>query len=341
MAYSDSVLPKILEKSDRIWADNQVKSQFDGKVDAALHLIGEQTARVNLLLQGKDRDVEIAWINACNVEAEDCVDACTIGGNELTTDKATYAIETCKQVKFKVPEKTFRDNLFDYTEVVATGMMKGRKELDEQIAQAAIAALNANSGVNAHASEKWTLSGTPTGSISEVAPGNFDLGLMFHMQYAAAQNRFSDPFLLSGFNLAEAIFNARMNAGNDSGKGDAMRASTIRVHQDFFNLEAVNTSGGTVSYYTYMVDKGAIAFASKNYYNPQPRTLDGIGHVLFSVPSMKLPGVVYDVTHTVTCTSGEYYHEYKLEAHFDWFINPTGCINTRTGILRFLRTPGV
>ena len=334
-AFDATILPTILDRADRLWMDNQVKSQFEAKTDVFQALKKEQTAKIDTALQGKDRAVKVGWITACNIVAADCDTSCTIGGQELDTAVAEYDITSCKKVAFKVPEQKFRDNLFDYTEVVAAGILKGMKELDETISAAGVAFLNANGGENAYASPLWTVAS----GITNIPAANMTLGLMFHFKYGADQNRFSDAALISGYNLAEPIFIAETNAGNDAGKGDAARSRLMRLYQDFFNIEKVNTSGSpaVTSYKTYMVDKGAVAFASKSYYDPAPRTLPGIGHVLFSRPSNNLPGVVYDVTYTVTCTSGVYFHEYKIEAHYDYFLNPTGCVAGRTGILEFLK----
>jgi hypothetical protein len=331
MAYTDSVLPNILLKADQVWADNQTKDQYKAKTDAFRAVERVNTATIGPSLSGKDKTVSVAWINACAIEAEACAASCTIGGNELTTDKSDYTISNCQEAKFKVPEQTFRSNLFDYTELVAKGIMRGMKGLDEKIVQAFVTFLNANGGANAWTgSSKWTVSGNDT----NIPAANWaDLGLMFDFLYAGQQNRFEDPVLFTGFNMSEPLFKAVTNQGNLDGKGEFARASTLPLFQDTYNVEAIN--GSTLK--TYMIDTGAVAFASKNYYDRVPRELPGVGHVLFSRPSNSLPGVVYDITYTVTCTGGVYYHEYKIEAHFDYFLNPTGCTATRTGILEFVR----
>lgn len=333
MAYTESVLPGVLLKADQVWMDNQTKSQYVANTDAFRALQRVQTAKVNNALQGKDKTVTVAWINACAILTDDCDDSCTIGGEELTTDSRDYQITTCKVAKFKVPEQTFRNNIFDYQEVVAKGLLRAMKSLDETIVKALITFLNANGGPNAWTgSSKWTV----TGNDTNVPAANWaDLGLMFDFQYAATQNKFADPVLLTGFNLSEQIFKAVTNQGNLDGKGEFERAKTLPLYQDFYNVEAVNAS----TLKTYMIDTGAVALASKAYYNAQPRELPGVGHVLFSRPSNNLPGIVYDVTYTVTCTNGVYYHEYKVEAHYEYLLNPTGCeVSGRTGILEFTRT---
>lgn len=337
MAYTDTVLPKILGKADALWADNQAKVQYEAKTDAWEALRRVNTARINTQLNGgKDRTVRVGWINACDIVVDDCNNACSPTHPELTTTAVDYTIGTCKEAGFRVPEETFRNNLFDYEDIVAQGMLKAMKELDETIVKGFISFLNANGGVNVWDGDKWTVSSTNT----NVPNANWTLGLMFDFQYAAARNRFMAPLLLSGYNLAEPIFTAKTNAGNDNGKGDAARLGTLPLVQDFFNVEAVNTDEeDVVTYKSYMVDTGAVAFASKNYYDRNPRTLEGgVGHVLFSRPSQNLPGVIYDIVYQTTCVSGVYYHTYTLEAHYDFFLNPTGCDNTsRTGILEFVR----
>jgi hypothetical protein len=326
--FTDSVLPKVLVKADRMWMDNQANAQYVGRVDAALNLMREQTAKVDGQLQGKDNTVTVAWLNACAITAEDCGSACTFAGNELESAKKDYTIATCKKSEFKVAEKKMRSNLFEYTDVVAQGLLASSKALDELIAKAAVSFLEANLGVNVYNNAAaWTITGTNT----TIPSAQWTAGLIGKFIIAGVKNKLVDPFLFSGENLSYEAWDAMMKVANAEGKGDQNKFTQMRKYFDLFNVEVINSP----KYKTYLVDRGAAALATKTYFDPAPRTLPGIGHVLFSIESRNLPGVRYDVTYTVTCSADEYFHNYKLEAHYDWLINPTGCTATATGILGF------
>jgi len=125
---------------------------------------------------------------------------------------------------------------------------------------------------------------------------------------------------------------ARTSGANADGKGDATRAQIMPTYEDVFNLPAVNTTAEI----TYMVNKGALAFASKGWYSTNPITLGG-NMTRFQVRNRFFPALVHDVDVHETCTSGVWYAHYRVKHAYQLFLNPTGCTATRTGILKFTK----
>lgn len=329
--FNSTNLPVMLEKADMIWADNQVNSQYMAKVDAWMHLQRVQTASVNTALQGKDKTVRVGWVNACNLATEACDSTCVTDGTALDSDYEDYTISSCRRVEFKINYNKFRDNLFNPDEAVAKGLLKAMKELDEYLAQEYIVFLNANGGTN-----EWSGWGTTSGGETTVANAEWNTGAFWKLNYTAQQNRFADATVLTGYNLAEVIYNARANAGNAEGKGDLVRTTGIASYIDPFNLETVNSG----TYKTYLVDTGAVAFANK-VYRPGRPTIWGGKYTYFSRPSQNLPGVMYDVEVLQDCSSGEDIEVYRVVANYNFLLNPTGCTATRTGILEFKNDGGI
>ena len=89
---------------------------------------------------------------------------------------------------------------------------------------------------------------------------------------------------------------------------------------------------------TFMIDKGAVAIASKNQYGSSPVTIsNGANITRFSVPSINLPGIVYDVVYKTECSGSDIIHKYKFIARFDVFLNPASeCDPDNTGVLSFI-----
>lgn len=330
--FAASNLPVVLEKADRLWADNIARAQYMAKVDAWQHLQRVNTASVSTALQGKDTTVRVAWINACDLAAATCAGTCLTDGTALDSDTEDYTLSTCKEVKFKLNYNQFRDNLFNAEDALAKGLMKAMKELDEKVVQDYITFLNANGGTN-----EWAGWGSQNAGNTEVADPDWNVGAFWKLKYTAEQNRFMDATVLTGYNLAEIIYNARANSGNADGKGDLVMTTGIASYLDAFNVETVN---GASTYKTYLVDTGAVTFASKTYNNNRPAMWGG-NRSRFTRPSQNLPGVVYDIETYQTCTSGEDIEVWAVSLKYDYFLNPTGCTATRTGILEFLNTGGI
>ena len=324
--FNETTLANIQVKVEEVWQDAIQQQDYVAQCNTIKAIQAQQTAKFGRFLTGKkDPTVEISWINACDVEAQSCTN-CTFSGNELSTNMEEKALTQCEEVVFYVNEGDFLDNLYDYEEVVAKGLLAATKALDEWWAGRGVVALNAFKGVNEVGDGS---KGDVDGSDTYVLPAYWDADLMSYLYMASIVNRFVNPFLISGKNLFESVWTAQKEACCEN---DDLKFGSMPIYFDLFNIDSANDP----DYITYMVHKGAIAFVTKAYYSPAPTKY--IDEWRWSIPSKNIPGVVYDVHYTNACNQNDdfHLHYYKVKTLGGIFLNPVGCTATRTGVLTFI-----
>lgn len=325
--FSETTLVDIQVKADEIWADRIQTEDYVPQAEVVKCIIDQTTARFGDLKGKKDPTVDVAWINACDVSADSCTD-CTISGTELSTNVEEYYLNREQCAEITVCENDFRQNFFDMEDVIAKGMLKASLALDEYWAAQVVAVLNANVGANEVTTGKGNVSGTTT----YIQPAYWDANLFGYFARVAIGNRFRRPMLISGANLFESKFIADFEACCENKRG---KFGTMDVCFDLFNIDSINTP----DLMTYMLNRGALAFVTKAYYEgvsaASPRIY--MDQHRWSMPSFNLPGVIYDVHYDNECSScGDFFtHSFKLKTFGDIFVNPVGCTETRTGILEF------
>jgi len=325
--FSETQLVNIQAKADSIWMDRIQKEDYVPQAEIVKCLIAQTTAKFGDLKGKKDPTVEVGWVNACDVSAASCTD-CTITGTELSTNVEEYYLNREQCAEFKVGEDAFRTNFFDFEDVVAKGLLKASLALDEYWAAQAVAVLNANVGVNESDGGKGTVSGTST----YVGAPYWNADLMGYFNRVSVQNRFKRPMLISGLNLYESIWTAEWEKCCENGIG---KFGSMDFCFDLFNIDSVNDP----DYVTYMLNRGALAFVTKCYYQgvTAANPMKYMDQYRWSMPSFYLPGVCYDVHYENNCDDGDFFsHEFKLKTFGDIFLNPVGCTSTRTGILEFI-----
>lgn len=327
--FTETDFVNIQAKADAIWMDRIQREDYVPQAQIVKCLIAQTTAQLgDLKNKNKERTIEIGWINACDVSAASCSD-CSISGTELSTNIEEYYLNREQCVEFVVHENDFRNNFFDYTDVVAKGFLKASLELDEWWAGQSVAVLNANLGVNESDGGKGSVSGTTT----YVDPAYWNADLMGYFNRVAVQNRFRMPMLISGLNLYESIWNAEYEKCCENGIG---KFGTLPFCFDLFNIDSANDP----DYLTYMLNKGALAFVNKCQYagNTAANPVKYMDQYRWSMPSYGVPGLCYDVHYENSCTgdNGDFHtHQFKLKTFGDIFLNPVGCTSTRTGLLSF------
>lgn len=324
--FNETTLANIQVKVEEVWQDAIQQQDYVAQCEAIKALKAQQTATFGRFLTGKkDPTVEVSWINACDVDDQACTN-CTFGGNQLSTNMEEKYITQCREVPFYVSEGTFLDNLYDYEEIVAKGLLAATRELDEWWASRAVVAMNAAKGVNEVGDgSKGDVSGTDT----YVLPAYWDADLMSYFYLCSIVNRFKNPYLISGKNLFESKYVAEIEACCENNN---LKFGAFPIYFDLFNIDSANTP----DYITYMVHKGAFAFYTKAYYGSAPTKY--IDEWRWSIPSRNIPGVMYDVHYTNACNEDDDFHThyYVVKTYGDIFLNPVGCTSTRTGILTFI-----
>lgn len=327
--FSASNLRDALLKADKMWADDMVRPDYEADVEVVRAIRAEQNANVTILEDTrKDVDVEVAWINACGVTVEDCPDICVMVGDELETDKKAYSLDLCKSAGFKVSEQKFRSNLMDMEDAVAKGTLAASRVLDNYLAQQLVAEIDSFSGVNAVTNGRGTVDGTNT----YVPEANWTPGLFAYFMRVATMNKFSNPYLLSGVNMWEQSLEVALDKLNGEGKGAAAKYKLMRQYYDLFNIDTVNDPDAV----TYLINRGAIAMAFKNEYERTPKVYNGAGITKSLTASRNIPGIFYDTIYTTECSGDDILHSWKMKLKAGIFLNPTGCTDTRTGVLRFV-----
>lgn len=327
--FTASQLSAAILKADNMWADSMLKADYTANVEVVTALRAEQTANVSILEnKDKDRNVKIHWLATCGNEVEDDDDdTCTIGGAEAGVDSKEYALTIKKKYGFSIKEDTFRTNEYNMEDVVARCFLDADKALSEAIAVSAVARVDSFKGVNQAAAGI----GTVVGSETEVHSADWTSRLFAYLTKVSKLNKFSSPFLLSGDNLFEERLVTMLSEANANGKGDKMLFSLLRTYFDLFNVDTVLSPLQK----TFMINRGAIAFASKAKYTAVPIKYKEQDR--WSIESRNLPGVRYDVYYTNKCTEDDMQHDFTVRAWYDFYNNPTGCTATNTGVLSFKR----
>lgn len=326
-------------KADQIWMDNATKQDYVPKADA-LKIIYEQTTAQLVSINGeqsKDNTIKLIWVDACDIEGQECsTTECIIEGEELSADCKTLTPNICYTVPFKVNEDTLRTSIFSPEELIAKGMLKATKILDEYMAQQIIAAIDTFKGVNVYPGDYGTVTGGGTvgNSDTTIASNLWTASLLGYFNLASQINKFNNPFLLSGSNLAIANWNAVAEGANADGKGNLNKFQSMTTYFDLFNMDSTFNP----DLVTFMLDKGAVAFAPKWRYSSTPRQIIGANsQTRYTVPSRTLPNVYYDVIYSTQCKAGtnQIEHLFNVTARGGIYLNPTGCTATKTGVLRF------
>ena len=327
--FSPSALPTILAKVSEKWMDPALNSDYVARVEGIKAIQNEQ--RVNLgefKVKNKLNVVEVAWLKGCDITDQACSDDCTNTGTELESAVQEHALTLCRESKFTVLQKGFRTNLFDPADAIAMGLLRAMKSLDEYWNKMVYTKLNTFAGVNAFDSTLWTLGNVPQGIETEVPAASLTVALVPELNLAAYANFMSNPFLLSGSTLYTQIWTAMMNGVNPEGQGTARMWDGIRK---YFDLQWADSQNSPDKLF-YLIDQGAVAYVNKAWYEtPQSTKFDE----RFTMASKNIPGLLYDVIYTQTCSSNDIVHGYTVQTLGDIFLNPVPCEATRTGVYVF------
>lgn len=327
--FTTTQLQKVIAKVDKAWAENQQAQEYVPNVAIVTALRKEQTARLTEIQNPeKDATLKIWWVADCNTGvATDDEDDCDIAGPEAESKSQDYAITTKKMVKFSVKENMGRTNEVGREDALAIQLLARMKELDEEIAQTAVAFVNSNAGANQFTGGIGNVSGLET----FIAPSFWAGDMYGYFAQVAIMNKLNNPFMVHGSNLYQQNWQAAFNAANSNQKDQLPKLQSMRSYWDMWNIDSINNPDSV----SYMIGKGAIAFASKAYY-PKNNPVDFMTSKRWSIESKSLPGVWYDVIYTNRCSNEDIIHDYKLKAKYDFFVNPLGCNEDVTGILKFV-----
>lgn len=327
--FSCADLQTVLVTMDRVWANQQVNKDYVSYAESLRAIITEQTASFEALQSSeKDNKVKVFWIKDCDETISDCGNDCVVGGSTPEADCKEYELDICKTTGFSVPEKRFRTSNLTREEVVARALLRRLKTMDEYLAKAVVAKLNAFAGVNQFS----TSIGSVVGTTTYIAPALWTADIAGYFAQVAIMNKLSNPFVLNGTNLWQQNWQAQFNNLNQDQKDALAKLGSIRMYWDPFNVDTVNSPAKR----SYLIDKGSVAFVNKAYYPlNNPVEYIGAGQTRYSIESRSIPGVFYDVVYTNECVNNEIIHHWSLYVKAGIFLNPLGCNDEVTGVLMF------
>lgn len=331
-------LPEIYRSLDVAWNDAIKQADYVAQAEAARVCLMNQTARVEPgeIISGtgsnaKKRTVRVHWLNACAITDGAAGDECAVASTELTDDSKTYTIGSSREASFKVSWKDQRTRPHNINEMVATGLLTASKALDEYISHQYLAFLAANNGAH---EVTYNVGSNGAGNVWQIEGTSWTVDLMMEFALGARFSRFPAAYAIHGLNLWRERFKAGQYAANDDGKGENNLFSILPMYWD-----PIGFSEASIGDMSFVVNKASVALATGNYYDTAPLEFGG-NHRMYRIPSRNLPGVSYDVHEIETCTSNDMVVSYRVTAHFDFFLNPTGCNANRTGILQFEKIAG-
>jgi hypothetical protein len=322
-------LATIQAKQERIWTDPIQKIDLIADTESAKAVLENQQVNFTEILGKKKRIMSVEWQTKCDVTTTACTDDCDITGADVEPECKEYEIECLRETTFQVSDRVYRERTIESTEAIALNMLYAKKALDEWLAAYIVTGLVAAGGTNVY-----------TGGVGHVdvaethINANFwDDNIWAYFNLVNAYNKFKSPYLLTGTNLHQYLFNRQHESMTEAGKSAMSKIGTIRrIYQDIVNVEAIAAG------YTFLIHKTAVAFLNKAW-NPlgAVNAQNKAGNYwLWSEPSMNIPGIYYDIVMKETCSDNDFVQAYKVQLHGLFAENPYPCDETNTGVLAFV-----
>jgi hypothetical protein len=325
-------LLEIKAKVEEIFQGGVIEKEYVPDIEPALAIRENQTATFEVLTNPeKDREVKLLWIDDCDDEDPDtCTDQCTIDGEEIGDNCANYVLGECFEKTFKVTEERFRTSMHSKEEVVARAMLKKMKLMDEFWAAKAIAFLNASAGVNSYAGQ-YTVSGGTT----YVPAYAWNPDIFGYIDTVLWKNKLNGGKMLSGTLLKQYMWKIGMEVTDPTGQSNQAKMTSFGIPYFDRRIDDILSEQAL-----FLFDPNSVAMVTKARHAAytEPRKVDTPNgmQTWYTQNSMNLPGVVYDIAYQELCTGDDVSHFWKIKTRGDIFLNPLGCSNDRTGVLKFV-----
>lgn len=333
--FTPTRLSEIQLKMDEMWAEPQNEKTYAANGETVKAILENQTATFKDLEDPeKLKDVSVNWLDFCSTSATEtqAADQCPMDAAcpEGESKSKNYALDIFLETCYSVNEDKLEDNLFSVEEVVAKGLMKAQKDIIELFNKKAIAVLVANMGVNPYDGEPGVYNAV-TG-FTDVERKNFNIETMYpYWALVMALQRSNNAFVLDGGNLYQQALVALKNAANSDGKLDLGLFEMFPFYQDLFGFASTGNSANT-----FLVDRGAVAVATRAKYPVEPRWIGGtVQQTRYQIPLEQLPGISLDVAYQPVCANDTILHKWNLKLRAGVFVNPILCDEDNTGILGF------
>jgi len=320
-------LHTIQRMADDIWTDPMKNNDLIGDVVTAKAVLENQSVNFTEITGGKNNELRVEWLTKCSPEVTACAASCDIEGEDADPECKDYEIECLYETAFKVPFKAYRERTIEQDQSIAFQKLAHMTALDERVVEYVIAGLTAAAGTNLFTGGV----GAPGGNPTTIAAQYWDDNIWGYFDQVKRLNKFRNPYLITGNNLYQLLFNRPLEAGTAGDLGGFKKMNTMRVYQDPENIED-HASGQT-----FMVHKTAVALLNKAWHKINPINAQPFAgqYWEWSEESKNLPGIYYDFLMKDTCEDGEYYRALKITFTGLFAANPFPCDETNTGVLIF------
>lgn len=333
--FSCADLVMVQTKAEAMWKDASFNKMNQTQAVTAQAVLLEQTAEFeDVEHPDKDNVVRVYWAEDCSDDVQDCTDECETGGQEAQATCKDYEITLCREKGFTISDKRFRTSKLDKQDVLAKQWAKALQKLDEDVAKTVVAKIDSFSGINEYTGGI----GNVVGNDTFIDASNLTPELVGYLTQVAVLNRTNNPYILDG----DIMFQQEVVAGykqvQNKDAADLPMLQAFRKYYDLFNINAILAPEKKM----FLIDQGAVAIVSKNYYSESPVTIsNGANMTRFSIESPTLKksdgtALRYDVIYKTRCVNSDIFHDYKFIARFDVYNNPASACDTgNTGVLSF------
>ena len=328
MSFDTSRLAEIQTKAQIIWQDSQAL-QMPIFSDAAQAVLENQTVQFEELNdRDKDRKIKVHWIVDCEDTVKDCTPSCTLDMPEASTDVQEYEPNFCFEDGFKVNETDLRTSIFTVEETIARKLNGVLKRLDEKLSRTVLTSLKGFAGDNTNPSP-YTYDRPNKTTI--IPDAKFNASMVANLIQQSMLNQLVNPYYINDGTLFVEWLNKQFEAGNLDGAGNAQRVQALKMYYDQMNFAKAGVTDNL-----FAIDASAVALKTVNKFNDEIREMPHINQTRYTVDSLSLPGVKYDLTYQMNCdlTGGREndYHQFRVRANGLVALNPAGCpVVTGTG----------
>lgn len=339
-----ALLAKVILDTEASWSPNQASIETaDIQAKTLEALVANQIPKEQGFIQKitdpeKDHDVKVYWPDFCGLEAADTdTNVCNaISRTMAEVNEKAYTIGSIIEDGFAIEEDKLATSAIDKAKFIKQSSDAAIKRIIERLSTKGVAFLNGNSGYNNGGGNSGY---SFANGATEVPTNDYNVSLMPKIMYDMIVNRVPNAFLIDGGSLYLPYTNARLNAANGEGKGDANRAQLFPAEFDILGF-----GKAALSDRTFVVAPYSYALVTKNYVpNAAPVFDEQLGATGMMKYQMRIPryGIVLDVFMERACVNGtkqRYKINWLYKLHYDYLVNPAGCTvsgNTVTGIWQY------
>jgi hypothetical protein len=331
MSLTLSTIQKVLEKADVLWTDRIEKGDWVAR-DGSLKAVREnQTAQLQPLTDPNiDNKIQLVWLKPTNQVVEDYDKDCAFDGVPMSSAAKEYEISQAFRVGYRISEAELRTNKFTFEELVARQFLEADKLLTEKAAKFAVSKIEflcATSKNPYNPNASWSV---PPIGVSTIPQNEWTPDLLGHFIITAQLANFTNPFLVSGLNLAHRNWKAQKEAGQSGNEGNVEMFNDMKTYYDLWNID-----GTTAANRTYLLNRGAFAFVTKSRWEKLEEFGNGANLIRYSMASNNMEGVRYDVRYRTICEGDTIDHVWEYILRCDVVTNPESVMPGYTGALGF------